>query len=64
MSIGHVIQPPVFIFKDVESPCSYWSCGDHIVSNGKCRCGREFVIMERMPVEAALTGDVLPGGEF
>lgn len=62
--IGDVIQPNVFIFADQEKPCTYWSCGDHIVSNGKCRCGREFVIMERMPVEFALDASVLPGGDL
>lgn len=62
--IGNVIQPRVFIFMDQEQPCAYWSCGDHIVSNGRCRCGREFVIMERMPMEFSLGSEVLPGGDL
>lgn len=62
--IGNVIQPRVFVFDDQEQPCTFWSCGDHIVAHGKCRCGREFVVMERMPVEFALDASVLPGGDY
>lgn len=52
--------PPLFTFSDQEIPCSYWSDGRHIVSMGTCRCGRNFCIMERMPVEFSLDSVSLP----
>ena len=38
--------PAHFNFTEPGSPCSYWSSGAHIVSDGKCRCGRYFYITE------------------
>lgn len=37
-----------FHFAVPGDPCSYWkSTGNHIVVNGKCRCGRRFVVSEQ-----------------
>lgn len=62
--IGHFFRTALFSFSDQENPCHYWTGGRHIVVEGKCRCGREFVVMERMPAEFALDSTIFPGGEL
>jgi len=36
----------LFAFRDPIQPCTYWSSGEHVVADGKCRCGREFWVSE------------------
>jgi hypothetical protein len=40
------IVPKLLSFTDVHSRCAYWSSGNHIVTNGICRCGKAFRILE------------------
>ena len=41
--------PPIFRFRETERACPYWRLdGEHRVAHGKCRCGKQFVIGERV----------------
>lgn len=47
--IIRIMRPVTFRFLDPASPCSYWTGGAHIVADGKCRCGAEFVLARKEP---------------
>jgi hypothetical protein len=40
------IASPNFTFTEPGKPCSSWSDGWHIVQDGKCRCGAEYILAE------------------
>lgn len=43
------LSPSVFHFAVPGDPCSCWrTTGAHIVVDGKCRCGRRFVVSEQL----------------
>jgi hypothetical protein len=39
--------PATFHFEEPGNPCAYWSNGAHIVNDGVCRCGKEFILGEK-----------------
>lgn len=44
-----LLVPAVFRFREEGGGCSFWrSVGEHIVVEGRCRCGRQFVVEERL----------------
>lgn len=44
-----LVFPTTFHFAEPGKPCSYWGNGNHIVSEGKCRCGKFFELTEELP---------------
>lgn len=48
-----ILLPAPFSFYEPGDRCAYWSDGRHVVQNMKCRCGREFYVVERVVKEIA-----------